>query len=134
MERIEEGEKTLAIIDNVDNFKEGLFFYGSPLDYIQIGAFNYDEGKILNDHVHKFRPKLAHKTQEIMVVFSGAISVRTFGEDGELVSVHILKPGDFYISYWGGCGFTVLEDNTRMLEVKNGPHDVNNDDEDRILL
>lgn len=134
MIEIKHKDKLLAIVDNVENFRDGLDFYGNIMDYIQVGAFRYDEGKILRHHRHIFRPKLANKTQEIMIVFKGSCEVRTLTDDGGLWDTHILKAGCFYISYWGGCGFTILEDDTIMMEIKNGPHDVNNDDEDRVLL
>jgi hypothetical protein len=134
MEEIKHNDKLLAIIDNVNNFEEGLKFYGNVMDFIQIGAFRYNEGKKLRNHRHIFRPKLANKTQEIMIVFTGACEVETYTDDGVYWCKHTLGSGDFYISYWGGCGFKILEDNTIMMEIKNGPHDVNNDDEDRVLL
>jgi len=139
------GGSLLAIIDSVDNFEEGLMFYGDRMDDIQVGKFRYNKDHILRSHQHKFRPKLARKTQEIMIVFKGSCLVRTFPEhqipgnnkldhDVSPIDESVLKVGEFYISYYGGCGFRILEDDTRMMEVKNGPHDVNNDDEERMLL
>jgi hypothetical protein len=134
VEKIEHNGKVLAIIDNVNNFGKGLKFYGDITDFIQVGAFRYDSNKELRNHRHIFRPKLANKTQEIMIVFTGSCAVRTYTDKGELYDEKTLEAGDFYISYWGGCGFTILQDDTIMMEIKNGPHDVNNDDEDRELL
>lgn len=134
MIEIKHKDRLLAIVDSVDKFNPGLKFYGKEMDYIQVGAFRYGSGKILRDHKHIFRSKLANKTQEIMIVFKGSCEVRTFTESGDLWDRHTLHAGFFYISYWGGCGFTILEDDTIMMEIKNGPHDVNNDDEDRVLL
>ena len=109
-------------------------FYGGVTDFIQVGAFRYNKDKELRNHRHIFRPKIGNKTQEIMIVFKGSCEVRTFTDGGDICHKKILKAGDFYISYWGGCGFTILQDDTIMMEIKNGPHDVNNDDEDRVLL
>ena len=125
----------LAIVDSMANIKPGLSFYGSPHDFVQVGAFRYDDGKVLRDHRHISRPRQVDKTQEILIVMRGVVEVRTFTPTGcTVVDVRELRDGDFYISYHGGVGFTVRKDDTRMLEIKPGPYDVTNDDLERELL
>lgn len=135
MEVIKYDDQILAIIDNFRNFEKGLNFFGTPEDFIQIGRFRYKKGKELRNHIHKLRPRVADKTQEIMIVFQGSCEVRTYTPiERRLLSARVLGPGDFYISYNGGCGFTIQENDTIMMEVKNGPYNVKSDDEDRDLL
>jgi len=137
MREIKEDGFTLAIVDNFNNFEKGLHFYGSKYDFLQVGSFCYNKDQVMRNHRHIFRPRVNIKTQEIVVVFSGSVEARTYSkEDGSntLVDTCVLHAGDIYISYWGGCGFTVLENDTRMLEAKNGPYDVNDDNEDRELI
>jgi hypothetical protein len=125
----------LAIIDDIKNFAPGLSFYGKREDNIQVGQFCYGKGKVLRNHRHIERQRIAKKTQEILIVMQGSCEARTFAPTGkDLIDTRILKAGSFYVSYNGGVGFTVLEDDTRMLEIKNGPFIVNNDDEERELL
>jgi hypothetical protein len=127
--------QVLAIIDSVANFKPGLSFYGTAKDFIQVGAFRYDKEKVLRDHRHIPRVRQVDKTQEILIVLRGAVEVRTFLPLGnKIVDVCELTAGEFYISYHGGVGFTVRSDDTRLLEIKPGPYDVKNDDEERELL
>lgn len=135
MHEIKHNGKTLAIIDNVANFPPGLAFYGTADDFIQVGRFRYDEGKTLRDHRHITRTRTVDKTQEILIVLKGLVQATTFAEEGALVvDSRDLKAGEFIISYWGGIGFRVLTDDTRLLEIKPGPFNVNNDDEERVLL
>jgi hypothetical protein len=135
MEEIKYDDEVLAVICNFREIKYGLEFFGSHLDFIQVGGFRYDKGHELKNHIHISRPRLAERTQEIMIVFQGSCEVRTYTpKERRLISARMLNPGDFYISYQGGCGFTVQEDNTIMMEVKNGPYNVENDDEDRDLI
>lgn len=135
MQEIKHGDTLLAIVDSSENFAPGLAFYGAKEDELQVGKFRYDEGKILRNHRHIKRVRTAQKTQEIMMVLKGSCLVRTFSETGkDLVDTRKLQAGQFYISYRGGVGFTILEDDTRLLEVKNGPYVVASDDEERELL
>jgi len=135
MEIIKYDDEVLAIIDNFCNFEAGLNFYGTPQEFIQIGRFRYDKGKQLRNHIHTLRSRVSDKTQEIMLVFKGSCEVRTYTpKEKRLLSAKILEAGDFYISYRGGCGFTIIEDDTIMMEIKNGPYNVKSDDEDRELL
>lgn len=135
MHEIKHNGKTLAIIDGVQNFDVGLAFYGTADDYIQVGRFRYDAGKVLRDHRHIARPRMVEKTQEILIVLRGGVQATTFAEEGSLVvDSRELKEGDFFISYWGGVGFRVLTDDTRLIEIKPGPFNVNNDDDERELL
>jgi hypothetical protein len=124
----------LAVVDNIYDVGKGLHFYGKPADYLQVGTFRYDRLRIMRDHRHLMQPtRKSEKTQEILIVFKGSIEARTYDIGGsEIVDMRILKAGDLYICYWGGCGFTVLEDDTIMLEAKNGPFI--SDDVERELI
>ena len=126
--------KLLAIVDDVQNFKSGLGFYGSKDDLIQVAKFRYDHGKLMKDHKHITRERLIEKTQEVLIVFKGSCNYRIFDESDTLFVSGVLKSGQFLISYWGGVGYTVLEDDSIMMEVKLGPYDVKDDLEDKVLI
>jgi hypothetical protein len=135
MYEVKHNGKVLAVIDSIANIPPGLGFYGTKDDYVQVGKFRYDKGKKLRDHRHITRQRVVWKTQEILIVMRGSVQATTFAETGLLVvDSRQVKAGEFYISYWGGVGFEVLEDDTRMLEIKPGPFNVTNDDEERELL
>jgi hypothetical protein len=126
--------EVLGIVDNINNFDKGLGFYGNKEDFIQIGKFRYDTGKILRNHMHIRRDRLVEKTQEILIVFKGKCKLEIFGVNGTKVDSLVLNAGDFYIAYNGGFGGEVLTDDTIMMEIKPGPYTVASDDEDRVLL
>lgn len=131
---IKDGEVLLAIIDSMKGFKDGLNFYGSKNDCIQVGAFRYNEGKVLRAHRHIDRPRTARKTQEILICLQGVCSVNIFNMRDNFVTGTFLTPGWFVILYEGGVKYRILEDDTRLIEIKNGPYDVVNDSDDRVLI
>ena len=136
MHEIKHNGKLLAVRDSIHSYCPlGLSFYGGKEDAIQVGKFRYDKGKKLRDHRHIVRPRVVEKTQEILIVFKGSVKVTTYSQTGkEIVDECLLLEGDYYISYYGGVGFDVLEDDTRMLEIKPGTYLVDNDDLERELL
>jgi len=130
----DKNKKLLAVIERIDDIHSGLHFYGNNSNYIQVGAFRYPQGKLLRNHIHIPRPRFTPKTQEIMIVLRGRCEVRIFDEQEAFVQANFLESGDFIISLNGGIGFTILENDTIMIEVKNGPYDVEDDDEERRLI
>ncbi len=130
----DDDKQLLAIFDGANSIKEGLNFYGNRGDYLQVGGFKYDNGKILRNHRHTNRPRTSILTQEVMVVLKGSCEALIFDMDDKLVYRQNLYAGQFVIVYLAGVGFKILEDDTVMIEAKNGPYIVDNDDEDRYLL
>lgn len=128
------GDTKLATIDSVMNTQHGLSFLGDREDFLQIGKFRYDSGHIMRDHAHIDRERISRRTQEILIVFKGSCQVRIFDLDDKVAHVDTLVAGDYIVYYHGGIGFTVLEKDTIMMEIKNGPYDVQLDDEDRRLI
>jgi len=131
---IKDGDKVLAILDSINNIQPGLHFLGGRQDFLQIGQFKYDSGHVMRDHVHIDRKRTSERTQEILIVFKGSCQVRISDLNDKVAHVDTLFAGDYAVYFSGGIGFTVLEDNTIMMEVKNGPYDVGSDDEDRRLI
>jgi len=124
----------VAIVANFNSFQEGISFYGKREDPMQVLAFRYNRDHVMRDHMHIPRDRVVHKTQEAVIVFKGRAEVRTFDERGKVLDVRNIGAGDIYMSYSGGVGYTVLENDTIMVEVKVGPYDIQSDDEDRRLL
>ena len=56
----------------------------------------------------------------IFILATAAASI--FDEEGGLVERLELGAGDTLILLNGGHGYEILEDNTQVLEVKNGPY------------
>jgi len=109
-----------AIFGDVEALGDGTTFVGSPEEMIQFSVLKYDKGHVLQSHIHKLRPRGILRTQESWVVLRGAAYVKIFDENKLLIYHQILTAGQFYISYRGGHGYEILEDDTIVIENKLG--------------
>lgn len=122
MEYIKDGELILALIVNVDDFPEGIKFWGDSDSPLQFGSCVYDKGKVLLPHIHKVRDRIpAHKTIEGLYIIAGMIKVDFYSLEKKLIQSRRLIEGDCVMLYDGGHSFTILKDDTIFIEIKNGP-------------
>ncbi len=121
-EKITEGDLILAIVIRGEDWEEGLNFVSSDGDYLQVGTWGYKKGKKLEPHTHLIEHREVSRTQEIIFVKEGRVKADIYTEKEELLQSVELKTGDAIILLNGGHGYEVLEDNTKVLEVKNGPY------------
>jgi hypothetical protein len=103
-------------------WQEGLNFYSSDSDYIQVGVWGYQAGKSLKAHIHNNVPREVLWTQEAIFVRRGRLLAKIFDTAGDPLTDVELKTGDIILMLRGGHGYEVLEDGTEVLEVKNGPY------------
>jgi hypothetical protein len=122
VERIEERNITLALVIRDEYWKEGLNFVSSDEDYQQVGIWEYNKGKKLEPHIHLVAPREVLRTQEVVFVKDGRVRADIYTEKEEFLKSVELKKGDVIILLNGGHGYEILEDHTRVLEVKNGPY------------
>ncbi|MBF0518739.1 MAG: hypothetical protein HQK92_03355 [Nitrospirae bacterium] len=130
METIKDNDDILAIIYREDDWVEGLNFI-TPNDlFIQAGSWHYNKGKKLDSHIHRKHSRTADLTHECVYVKQGALKVILFNKDKQFKGEFILHTGDLAIMVNGGHGYEILEDNTQVVETKNGPFiDVDTDKE-----
>lgn len=100
----------------------GLGFYSNDEEYIQVGSWQYDKGKELLKHIHNPVERTVIRTQEVLYIRKGSIKAQIFSLDEILVDEIIANEGDTIIMLNSGHGYTILEDNTQVLEIKNGPY------------
>lgn len=100
----------------------GLGFYSNDEEYIQVGSWQYDKGKELLKHIHNPVERKVIRTQEVLYIKKGSIKAQIFSLDEILVDEIIAYEGDTLILLNSGHGYTILEDNTQVLEIKNGPY------------
>ena len=117
----DENGNVYAIIHRKEDWKKGLDFLTSEHMSVQVGAWNYDKGRILDSHIHKTYDRVTSKTEEVTFVVKGKMKVTLFDNDLNYFSEFILNEGDLSIVSYGGHGYEILEDNTMILEAKNGP-------------
>ena len=122
MEHIKDKEDNLlCIVYRDSDWVEGLnFITDNPL-FIQVGSWWYQGGKQLAKHKHNLVPREANITQEMVYVKSGSMKATIFDQEMNFVTELILNTGDLAIMAYGGHGYEILEDNTKIIEAKNGP-------------
>lgn len=121
-ERIMDGELVLAIIIRSADWEEGLSFVSSEDDYQQVGIWGYNKGQRLAPHIHLIEPREVLCTQEVVFVKDGRVRADIYTEKEEFLTSVELNRGDTIILLNGGHGYEILEDNTKVLEAKNGPY------------
>ena len=112
----------LAIIVRDADWEDGLNFISSENDYQQVGTWGYNRGQKLSPHIHLIEPREVRRTQEVIFVKSGCIRVSIYTEKEEFLKSVELKKGDTIVLLNGGHGYEILEDDTKVLEIKNGPY------------
>ena len=112
----------LARIIPESAWNKGLGFYSNDADFIQVGTWNYDKGKKLNRHIHNSVKREINRTYEVLYVKKGAIKAQIYDINENLVDELIVNAGDTLILLESGHGYEIMEDNTQVLEIKNGPY------------
>ena len=121
MKKIEHDGYLVAIIYRDEDWTEGLNFI-TPNDlFVQVGSWWYPAGKKLASHIHNDFERKAMRTQEMTYVKEGSMKVLLFDEERNPIGDFILKKGDLAVFAYGGHGYEILEDNTKIIEAKNGP-------------
>ena len=106
-----------------EDIKNGLNFFSKEDEFIQVGAWgHYEKDKILNRHIHNEFGRESSRTYETLYIISGAIDAEIYDMNQELVDTIRVNQGEILILLESGHGYKTLEDNTTVLEVKNGPY------------
>jgi hypothetical protein len=121
MEIIKHSEKIISIIYRNNDWTKGLNFITPNEMYIQVGSWWYNKGKKLDSHIHKNFDRNATRTQETIYVKKGSVKVLLFTEREEFFQDYVLYEGDLAVFGYGGHGYEILEDDTQIIESKNGP-------------
>mgnify|MGYP006156660985 FL=1 len=100
----------------------GLKFFSDDEDYIQVGTWGYDSPKELLAHTHNEVHRDVAWTQEVIFVKKGSIRAEIYDLHNKKVKDIVCKAGDIIILLRGAHGYHILEDDTQVLEVKNGPY------------
>ena len=122
IEKIEHNGLIVAIIIKGNEWPEGLNFISSDTDYQQVGFWNYNKGKVLSAHVHLDAPRQVLKTQEVILVKQGRLRVDIYNQEEQFFTSAELGVGDIGVFLHGGHGYEILENGTKVVEIKNGPY------------
>jgi len=121
METIKHKDKIISIIYRDSDWVEGLNFITPDNLFMQVGSWWYPKGKKLASHVHNDFDRVASRTQEMTYVKKGSMKVLLYDDDMNFLQDLILNEGDLAVFAYGGHGYEILEDNTQIIEAKNGP-------------
>lgn len=120
---IKDGDLLIARHIPAGAHKDGLNFFSRDEEFVQVGSwYKYPEGKYLNKHFHNELERINTITQEVFFVVNGKLKTAMYNKDLEFVEELTLNKGDILIFFEGGHDFTILEDDTTVYEVKNGPY------------
>ena len=112
---------TACIVLYNDQWERGLNFVTPGDFFVQAGTWWYGKDKELQRHIHKTCTRVANKTQESIYIRKGSLRVDLYDEDLSILHEFVLSQGDFAVFAHGGHGYHILEDDTQVLEIKNGP-------------
>ena len=122
MKVFKHNNQILSIVYRDGDWVKGLNFITPDEMFIQVGSWWYDKGKILDSHVHNDYERQTIRTQEMTYVKKGSMRVLLFDDNHNYLEDFILNEGDMAVFAYGGHGYEILEDNTQIIESKNGPY------------
>jgi hypothetical protein len=112
----------LHIVYRLTDFRNGRFNIVDPDQFIQCSALKFNKGKTFQPHKHIIR-EVTDKdriAQESWVVLNGSVRCTFYDIDDTIIAEPILLAGDASFTLYGGHTYTILENNTRVLEMKTG--------------
>ena len=121
MEKIMHDGKIISIIYRDSDWIKGLNFITPGDLFVQVGSWWYDKGKKLDSHIHNEFDRNANRTQESIYIKQGSVRVLLFTEQEEYFQDYVLNEGDLAVFGYDGHGYEILEDDTKIIETKNGP-------------
>ena len=89
---------------------------------VQIVLLNREKGAVVKPHWHPLdRPPEAIAKQQLLICQRGSVRASVWTKDAEHLGDRILKEDDM-ILFCEGHGFEFLEPDTKVIEIRMGPH------------
>lgn len=121
-----EGIELCLIIKKSDRpkYSNALSFWSSKEHPLQVGMWNhYNKDKDLRTHRHDSKAeRIVKGFNEMFYVERGRVLMYIYDNWDRPWTKVELEQGDILVQLSGAHGFKVLEDDTSVLEVKNGPY------------
>lgn len=115
-------EGILARFIPEDEWNIGSKFFSDDNEYLQVGTWNHPAGRVLGPHIHNEVKRTIDYTCEVIFIYSGRVLASIYDCREQIIEKLELKRGDTLILLKGGHGYEILEEDTRVLEIKNGPY------------
>jgi hypothetical protein len=124
MKKILDKRKNMValMIPSDETLVDGHNFFTDNNRFIQFGIWNFKINTKLQRHLHKFIKRETTVTNEIVVVMKGKIMAEIYDSEKDFICKLILNSGDVLVIHSGGHGYEILEEDTRVYEIKNGPY------------
>ena len=120
-EKIEKDGVLYAIIHRKEDWNKGLDFFTPDDSFIQAGTFWYGKTHRCRAHRHIKNDRPNEFTQECNIVMAGSMLATIYDKDNQVIQTEVIRAGDLIVVLAGGHGYEILEDNTKVVECKNGP-------------
>lgn len=121
VERVELQGRLCALILRRELDCEGTRFFTPPENPMQLGVIQHNRGTEVRPHVHVESMRRIDGVQEVLHIEYGMVEAVFYSDEGVRLDSRTLGTGDTILLLGGGHGFRMIED-TRMLEVKQGPY------------
>ena len=115
------GNKLLVRVISGKDWPSGIQFYTEDDHFIQVATMNYEENHHMKAHRHNVYERTVMRTNEVFVIIDGRVGATVYDDNGEVMEHVLLSKGDIAIFFAGGHAFDVIDDDTRIIEIKNGP-------------
>ncbi|HYO94879.1 MAG TPA: hypothetical protein VER33_10220 [Polyangiaceae bacterium] len=117
------GDALLAILVRANASSDEKYnFLSNPSEPLQLGMNFYRAGEVIPNHSHLPREISVQRVQEAILVSAGKARLTLYDDQRQHAADVELNAGDLVLLTGGGHGFEILED-TKILEVKQGPYD-----------
>lgn len=122
VKEVKKDNEVLARLVRAEDWNEGLGFYSNDEEVIQVGTWQYNSGKQLMKHIHNEVDRVITRTNEVLYVVSGKVKAFVYDLEENLVEKLLVNEGDTLILLDCGHGYEIMADNTKVIEIKNGPY------------
>jgi cupin fold WbuC family metalloprotein len=121
IERVLHKDKLLALIVREDVRSEGVNFFTSKENPLQLGVLIHKKGSVIKPHIHKKINVTIADLQEVLHIDYGKVEAYFYDVEGKEIRKALLNEGDTILLISGGHGFKILED-SKIIEIKQGPY------------
>lgn len=118
-----EPEKLLHFTFSKNDFIEGRIDLTDPIEFAQIAALKHKNKKTFYPHMHIYKDgETKVIVQECWVIINGSVKCLYYDTDGSFICDKTIGTGDLTCTLYGGHNYEVLEDDTMVYEIKQGPY------------
>ncbi len=114
------GDTHVATIVKPKKSPKGLSFVTDDDKFLQLGIWNYDRNKSLDNHFHNWYKREAYRTSEFVFVIKGKIKCNLYTEEGVFIDSFIIKKNEGMIQHAFAHEYIIIKKSI-IIESKNGP-------------